>query len=62
MGGAMNPLCYPRQTEKGIEIVIVRDEQMIVSHNLNFAECKAIAETCIRQMQELYVKEKCKCE
>jgi hypothetical protein len=63
MGRAMTkPLCYPRTDERGLEIVTLNDQGLTVSHKLNFAECKTLAENCIAQMQRLYAKEKCQCD
>ena len=57
------PLCYPVLDERGLHVAtLTEDGTLIRSHILNFAECKTMAETCIAQMQKLYVKDKCKCE
>jgi hypothetical protein len=64
MGRAMTkPLCYPRANEHGLEVVTQGpDGRLTVSHKLNFAECKTMAENCIAQMQRLYAKDKCQCD
>lgn len=57
------PLCFPVTDELGLHIATQsEDGRLTRSHVLNFAECKALVEQGIAQMQKLYVQEKCKCD